>query len=120
MLGFWLTSVGINISGLLLLVNAISKRAKREGYIEIKKKKSISENLIIILQTAPNTLIPIWNLLFVVVGIAKFENLYKDYIENSLSDVEYMEVSIRDVKEIKKFVFKDKIKDNFSNEVIQY
>ena len=45
-----------------------------------------------------------------------------DYRLVILDNVSWMEVSIKDTKgvEIRKFLFKEDIKENFSNEVIQY
>ena len=49
------------------------------------------------------------------------EQLYSlDYIENWLDNVLYMEVCIENKEHKEYFVFKENVRDNFSNKVIQY
>ena len=83
MLEFYLTTTILSIGGMTLIEKAITDKLKSEGYLEISKKKVLSEKIIEILKISLYMLIPFINILLPIIGIAKFEELYED-IKNYL------------------------------------
>ncbi|MBQ8471877.1 MAG: hypothetical protein IJ501_00025 [Bacilli bacterium] len=83
MLEFYLTTTILSIGGMTLIEKAITDKLKSEGYLEISKKKVLSEKIIEILKISLYMLIPFINILLPIIGIAKFEELYED-IKNDL------------------------------------
>ena len=83
MLEFYLTTTILSIGGMTLIEKAITDKLKSEGYLEMSKKKVLSEKIIEILKISLYMLIPFINILLPIIGIAKFEELYED-IKNDL------------------------------------
>ena len=100
MLEFYLTSTIVSILGDLLLLKAINDKVKNEGYVVIPKTKSLSEKIIEILQGSPLFLIPLLNIIFLITGIAKFEEMYEDIKNGLLKDGEIILKSDKETENI--------------------
>lgn len=91
MLEFYLITTLLSITGDIVITSAINKRAKRDGYISVDKKESLPEKIVQFLQATPHMLIPIWNMLFPILGISKFESFYEYFVTSELEKGNYIQ-----------------------------